>query len=532
MTPERWRHLSNQTTFVEENANEMTFKQCLSYIWDYVAQKKTDMIVASESSVDMSPEETASFINNCISEYINEKKPAVIGFIDENNGLELTKLAHQMSNVMTGYSVLSDAFVDPKITEIQVNTYNSIWVERDGKFERYFDSVTGEPVQFMDSDELLNFTNKLLLNSPSQIDRSESKSIGNAISPEGYRVAAIGPAAMAQDKGKNFSLDKSAALVIRKFSEKVISGQDLISYLTCSDDMDYFVSTLGNNHATVIFGGSTGSGKTVNLQRCIDGIDNDIRVISAEKDSELRLRRFDKDGVLINNVIQLEYVPENPSKKYTNFHNTATNLFNQLLRFTPSTIILGECRSDSEIMLLSTGTNAGHNVMATLHTDTPEHCIERMVQALMRESPGQSKVDVMETVTTSVDIVVIPSRMKDHSRKILYIAEIVGCKVDNGVARPIINMLYEFKQRGYALDPNTGEMKTFGEHIRVNPITPELLKKWSRIGMDPDMYEFLSKPVEPSYDPMTGEKINYGIQTYNGERSPYAFPPNYVPKRG
>lgn len=530
MTGERWRRYNKSSVIAAvENLGEVSFKNLLGYVWDYVASRRTELILASDDGkLDMTPDESNAFIRRCITEYIDERQPSVTGFVNENGQKELTRLIKNLDDIMTGYSVLTQAFLDPTLTEIQVNAYNSIWIERNGKFSRYYDEVTGKPVQFMDADELMNFINKFLINSPSLLDNSNAKAIGNAITPEGYRVAAIGPAAMAEDKGKEYGRQKSPACVIRKFSDKIISGQDLINWYTSSDDMDKFIGCLGNNKATVVFGGSTGSGKTVNLQRCIDGFDDDLRVISAEKDSELRLRRFAADGTLTNNVIQLEYLPENKSKTYTTFHNTMENEFNQMLRFTPTTIVFGELRSDDEINLIPRATSAGHNIMCTLHTDTPEQCIERITQAVMRSSPGASKIDVMQTICSAIDIVVIPSRMKDHTRKILFISEIVGCEVKDGVALPIVNHLWKFKQRGYVMNPETKKYMTYGEHVRLNPISEKLFEKWSRVGMEPEMEEFLTRPIYKEWiDPISHKTHTYEPCYYNGKRSPYAYPPSY-----
>ena len=517
MTPEKWRAALSTSVSVDMNSDEIEFTRALAALWDYIATRRAQIAMdrtTQEEEAPMSKNEQNEILRGFIKDFIEKKTPRVKGYVKDGK-LDLRRLYQVFDEIITGYDVLNKAMLDPTITEIQINSYNSIWVERKGKFMRYIDDFTNEPVVFRDVSSCMSFINTLLMSSSTQLDSGHTKALGNSITPEGYRVAAIGPGAMAAEKGKDVLQEKSPACVIRKFSDNVITGEDLIRNYTHSDQMNHFEGLLGDNHATVIVGGSTGCGKTVNLQRIIDGISNGIRVISMEKDSELRLRRYNADGILINNVIQLEYLQEDKNIKYAITSNTSSNLFNQLLRFTPSTIIFGECRSPEEISLLLVGVNAGHNVMATLHTDNAAQAIERMTQAQMITQPGASKADVMETICTAVDIIVIPARMADGTRKILEIAEIEGCYVEDGIARPKVNQLYKFQQTGFV------NGVVYGEHVQVNSITPALLEKWSRKGMDPETYAFLSAPVPKDANgktiPIKG--------TYFGKRNPNAVPP-------
>ena len=226
-----------------------------------------------------------------------------------------------------------------------------------------------------------------------------------------------------------------------------------------------------------------------------------------EKDSELRLRHYDVNGRLINNVIQLEYINEDKNITYSPTSNTASNLFNQAMRATPRTIIFGEVRADDEIGLVMTAAAAGHNVMFTVHSDSPAATIERLTTALSKVNPGQQKADIVKSICDTLDIIIVPAQVKDGTRKVLEIAEVKGCKVIDGITTPDINILYKFKQTGYV------NKKVYGEHVQINTISNELLEKWSRKGMEPEVKEFLQH--------------NFGEGTYNGEVSPYRYPPGY-----
>jgi pilus assembly protein CpaF len=521
----------SNTIEVDLESSEMSFSECLLKVQDYIAARLAESRQTSGfTEKNRTKADDDDMKRRYINDFILDKRPKVQGYTNEKGELQLKRLYKVLDDITTGYDVISDAMADPTITEIQINAYDSIFMENKGRFIPLVDKSTGEIVKFRDVKSCLAFINNLLQSAGDQLDYDSVKVLGNSITPEGYRVAAIGPFAMAARKGRNALLEKSPACVIRKFSDNVITSQQIINNFTQSDQIAYFNSILGNCHATVIVGGSTGSGKTVNLQIIVDNIDGEIRVISMEKDSELRICKFDAEGRPLNNVIQLEYIQEDPQTKYVRTQNTAENLFNQLLRFTPSTIILGECRSSKEISLLLTGINAGHNVMCTLHTDSASAAIERITQAQMLTSPGATKVDVMQTVCSAVDIVVIPRRMADGSRKIVEVSEIMGVEMREGIAVPKVNQLYVFKQTGYypqvVYDDGTPEGKidhngkVFGEHWQVGELSDETYERWSKGGMQPEIMEFLTRRLERDEN---GKKVPARC-TYNGYLSPYSVP--------
>ena len=516
MRMDQWRSLLSSHINVDSEADVKTYDQVLLEVWDYIAiQMSQRTTKEGDDSQNISRAERDRIRNSLISDYILNKAPRVEGFTRVSSSgktkLELRRLYAQLQNTITGYDILETIMRDPTVKEIQINAEDSIWVEDDNGLHIAHDTA-GNRLKFRSIRALQVFLNNLL--TTSQIDDGNNKCIGNAITPEGYRIAVIGGAAMAANKGRNFKSSQSPACVIRKFSDDVITTDKLIEYLSISDQIARFNQIIGDTHASVMVGGSTGSGKTVTLQTLIDEFPSSLRVFTMEKDSELRVRKFNSEGELINNVIQTEYITEDKNVTYTPTTNTANNIFNQMLRFTPDTVILGEMRSEFEISLGITAANAGHNILGTIHTDSSEGCIARMTNALMLQQPGQQKADVMSSVCNCIDLVMIPSKMKDGSRKTLEIAEVIGCAIVDGIATPLINMIYEFRQTGYSKEDN----KTYGAHYQVGKISDKLLKKWSRIGMDPEIYAFLSREVPEG-----------GIEgTYNGKQSPF----REMPKKG
>lgn len=510
MNNTKWRGLLSTTVKIDASSTAISFDDCLTEVWDYIAIQRAG---TDEDLSTLSRDQTNKMTCAWIDEYLRTRFPRVEGFIDENDQLELRKLYVTLQATLTGYDVIQPLMDDESVTEIQINSYDSIWAERKGKLARAVDPLDKSKfLKFRSPSAALYFMNNLLQSTNSQMDNGPNKCIGNAITPEGYRVAAFGPAAMAADKGTAFKAEKSPACVIRKFSDNIIRTVDLVNWFSESDQMATFIDLLGDNHASVAVAGETGAGKTVNLQTVIDGITDNTRVISMEKDSELRLRRFDGTGVLTNNVIQLEYIVEDANRTYTPTTNTAENLFNQNMRFTPRTIVFGEVRSPKEISLAMTAAEAGHNIMFTVHAGSAYETISRLTTAMSKMNPGQMKSDIMNAVCDSLDIVIVPTQMKDGSRKVIEISEVVGCHIDDGICVPILNKLYEFRQSGYV------NGKTYGEHYQCNRISDELLEKWSRKGMDPKVKAFLEAPVPEG-----------GLRgTYNGVRSPYAIPESEV----
>lgn len=512
MNSAKWRSLASLTSKVDTLSDLIPFDDFLKALWDYVGiQRGKD----EEDNSKLSRAQIDDKVNKWIEAFIMDKRPKVEGFVKDNGELELQRLFNVLSAIMTGYDVIQPLIEDPSITEIQINDYNSIWAESGGKIRLATDPITHKPISFRSPESCLYFMNNLLQITNSQIDDGKHNAIGNAITVEGYRVAAVGPGAMAADKGRAYSAKRSPACTIRKFSEKVISVDDLRRWQSESDQMADFISLLGDNHASVAVAGETGSGKTVNLQTVIDSITDSTRVISMEKDSELRLRRFDSEGKLINNVLQFEYSTDPNNTSTTS--NTPTNLFNQCMRLTPRTIVFGEIRSNEEIGLAMTAAEAGHNIMFTVHAGDPNSTIERLTNALLKNNPGQQKADVMSSICNALDIIIIPAQMKDGSRKVLEIAEVKGCEVRDGIIRPVINTLYEFRQTGYVVDKKTGKGKVYGEHVQVNNISPELLNKWSRKGMEPEVREFLTMPLT----------ADNRIGTYFEKYSENRYPPGY-----
>lgn len=511
MTNADWRTLLSTTVSIDASSTVISFEDCLQKVWDFIAIQRAQ---TSEDLSKKSRSEMDEMIHRWIDQFIRDKYPRVEGFVDEDNNLELKRLTQVLEATVTGYDVIQPLIDDPEVTEIQGNSYDSIWAERRGVLERARDPITGEYLKFRSSSAMLSFINNLLQVSNSQMDTGYNKCIGNAITPEGYRIAAIGPASMAADKGRAFKAEKSPAFVLRKFSDKVISTENLVDWYSESDQMARFISLLGDNHASVAVAGETGCGKTVNLQTVVDGITDNTRVVSMEKDSELRLRRFDSSGALVNNVIQLEYVMGDPNRTQSLTTNTAENLFNQLMRFTPRTIVFGEVRDPKEIQLAMTAAEAGHNIMFTVHAGSAYETITRLTTAMSKVNPGQQKSDIMNAICDSLDIIIVPAQMKDGTRKVLEVAEVVGCHIVDGMTTPILNTLYEFRETGYMtkqIDEDHIKRKTFGEHVQLNRISDALLKKWARKGMDPEVKQFLTQEVPKE-----------GIQgTYNGKPSPY-----------
>lgn len=510
MTQTKWRGILSSTGRLDATSETVSLDECLNALWDYIGIQRSKV---DEDMNKLSKDEMDAMTRGWISNFLKEKMPKVEGYVNADKTIDMKRLYAVLENTLTGYDVIQQLIDDKDVTEIQINSYNSIWAERKGKVSVAIDKITGKPLEFRSPEACLYFINTLLQVTKSQMDNGVNKCLGNAITPEGYRVAAYGPAAMAADKGKAFSATKSPACVIRKFSDNVITVDNLVSWYSMSDQMAGFISLLGDNHASVAVAGETGSGKTVNLQSVIDSIGDGTRAISMEKDSELRLRHFDAQGRLINNVLQLEYINEDKNITYSPTSNTAVNLFNQAMRATPRTIIFGEVRSNEEIGLVMTAAAAGHNVMFTVHSDSAEATIKRLTNAMSSINPGQQKADIVEDICSTIDIVIVPAQVKDGTRKVLEITEVCGCKVENGIVKPILNPLYVFKQTGYV------NGKVYGEHVQLNNITPELLNKWSRKGIAPEVREFLTMPI--------ANKTNGDPGTYYGERSPYRHPPGF-----
>lgn len=493
--PRRVQHGEKISDVVGAISFEEATRSCINFISE---QRSRNNEIITTAFNEMSGEEIRAWEKqneDHIHNFVTTKKPRVISPINSLETLTDSQLISYLKREINDYSILTDVLRDPATNEIQINSYKDIMIERKGFTGPLYDPQhAGRRIEFTSPQACTNFINRLLMFSNNSVTESAVHSVVTASTPEGWRVQAFGSAAVANEQGATSDLYlKSATAVIRLHSSEPIPMSQLIEYNTLSDDMGHFLGLCGKYPINTFVAGDLGSGKTTVVQAIIDKIPEDLRMVVLERASELKCRHFNEDGYMTNNVLSLSY-EEYPGEHGKTPHiNSIRNVQAGVLRASAQVEVLGEVLKDHEIAFALEAMDT-ISVIFTGHGISPKGCCYRITDACISSHPGQTRESLLNTVCSSLDIIVIATRMKDGSRKITSIAEVEGTAVENGTVVPKINTLYEYVQLGY--DKKTGHV--YGHHVHVGNISKTLLAKMSRLGLDIEDREFLTKPIDAS----------------------------------
>jgi pilus assembly protein CpaF len=245
----------------------------------------------------------------------------------------------------------------------------------------------------------------------SQVGRrvDESSPICDARLPDGSRVNVIAPP---------LSLD-GPTLTIRKFKKDRLTLDQLVRMGTITPEGRTLLAVIGRIRCNVIISGGTGSGKTT-LLNCLTGyIENDERVITCEDSAELQLQQ--------PHVVRLETRPPNLEGEG---EITMRELVRNCLRMRPDRIIVGEARGPEAFDLLQ-AMNTGHDgSMSTIHANSPRECISRLESMILMGGFNLPGKTIREMIVSSVDVIIQAQRLRDGSRKITHVTEVVGLEGD------------------------------------------------------------------------------------------------------
>jgi pilus assembly protein CpaF len=309
---------------------------------------------------------------------------------------EQEELLEDICNDVLGYGPLEPLLARDDIADIMVNGANTTYIEVAGKVQR-----TG--VRFADNAQLMNICQRIV----SQIGRrvDESSPICDARLPDGSRVNVIAPP---------LAID-GPTLTIRKFKKDRLKLEQLVKYKSLSPDAKTVLEVIGRVRCNVLISGGTGSGKTT-LLNCLTGsIDNDERIITCEDSAELQLQQ--------PHVVRLETRPPNLEGEG---EITMRDLVRNCLRMRPERIIVGEVRGPEAFDLMQ-AMNTGHDgSMGTLHSNSPREAISRLESMIMMGGFALPPKTIREMITGSIDIIVQAARLRDGSRKITHITEVLG----------------------------------------------------------------------------------------------------------
>jgi pilus assembly protein CpaF len=313
---------------------------------------------------------------------------------------EQEELLEDICNDVLGYGPLEPLLARDDIADIMVNGANTTFIEVGGKMQK-----TG--VRFRDNAQLLNICQRIV----SQIGRrvDEASPICDARLMDGSRVNVIVPP---------LAID-GPTLTIRKFKKDRLKLPDLVKFGSITPEGATILEIIGRVRCNVLISGGTGSGKTT-LLNCLTGyIDHDERVITCEDAAELQLQQ--------PHVVRLETRPPNlEGEGEINMRDLVKNC----LRMRPERIIVGEVRGPEAFDLLQ-AMNTGHDgSMGTLHANSPREGISRLESMITMGGFSLPSKTIKEMICGSIDVIVQASRLRDGSRRITHITEVVGMEGD------------------------------------------------------------------------------------------------------
>ena len=309
---------------------------------------------------------------------------------------EQEELLEDICNDILGYGPLEPLLARDDIADIMVNGAGMTYIEVDGKVEE-----TG--VRFADNVQLMNICQRIVSQVGRRVD--ESSPICDARLPDGSRVNVIAPP---------LAID-GAALTIRKFKKDRLRLEQLLQFGSITPEAKTILEIIGRVRCNVLISGGTGSGKTT-LLNCLTGsIDHDERIITCEDSAELQLQQ--------PHVVRLETRPPNLEGEG---EITMRNLVKNCLRMRPERIIVGEVRGPEAFDLLQ-AMNTGHDgSMGTLHSNSPREAISRLESMIMMGGFALPVKTIREMIVGSIDIIIQASRLRDGSRKVTHITEVLG----------------------------------------------------------------------------------------------------------
>ena len=331
-------------------------------------------------------------LNGIISEMISEE------YEFRNMSLkEKLRIARELYNSIRGLDILQDILEDDEVTEVMINGYENIYLEKSGKLYK-FDG------KFSSLDRLNDVIQSIVSKTNKRVN--ESSPIVDTRLPDGSRVnVVLNPIAI-----------NGPAVTIRKFPKRSITMEDLIRYRSITEEAAAFMKKLVEDGYNIFISGGTGSGKTTFLNVLSNYIPADERIITIEDSAELKIEQID-------NLVSLECRQKNVEGEN---EITIRDLIRSSLRMRPSRIVVGEVRGAEALDMLQ-AMNTGHDgSLSTGHANSSRDMLIRLETMVLMAGADIPLAAIRNQIASAIDIIVHLSRMADGSRKVKEISQIAG----------------------------------------------------------------------------------------------------------
>ena len=364
--------------------------------------------------------------------------------VDQEQGLPLTSadrraLLNEIASDVLGYGPIDPLLNDPDVTEVMANGPYDIYFEKSGR-------ILKSDVRFVDEVHLRRIIDKIVGQIGRRVD--EATPMVDARLPDGSRVnAIIAPLAIG-----------GPYLTIRKFAVDPYQEADLISFGTLTQRVADFLRACVRGRLNVLISGGTGSGKTTTLNVVSAYIPGDERIITVEDAAELQLNQI--------HVLSLESRPPNIEGQGAVM---IRDLVRNTLRMRPDRIIVGEVRGGESLDMLQ-AMNTGHDgSLTTVHSNSPRDTLARVETMVLMAGMDLPIRAIREQVASAIDLIVHVHRLRDGTRRVTHVTEVVGMEGDIITLQDIMLFDYgmgvdeEGRYRGYL--KATGIRPAFSEHL-------------------------------------------------------------------
>jgi pilus assembly protein CpaF len=400
-----------------------------------------DLAQLAQLDADSAREEIRDIVNEIIT-----IKNVVMSIAEQE------QLLTDICNDVLGYGPLEPLLARDDIADIMVNGASRVFIEVAGKVQ-----LTN--IRFRDNAQLMNICQRIVSQVGRRVD--ESSPICDARLPDGSRVNVIAPP---------LALD-GPTLTIRKFRKDKLKLDDLVRFGSISPEGARVLAVIGRCRCNVIVSGGTGSGKTTLLNVLTAYIDLDERVITCEDAAELQLQQ--------PHVVRLETRPPNLEGQG---QITMRDLVRNCLRMRPERIIVGEVRGPEAFDLLQ-AMNTGHDgSMGTVHANSPREALSRLESLITMGGYSLPSRTIREMIVGSVDIIVQAERLRDGSRRITNITEVIGAEGDVIITQDLLT---------YQMDGEDEHGRIRGRHVGTGIARPAFWDRARYFGLEREVAEAL-----------------------------------------